>query len=254
VSIVLTQVHIDASDDDKQNDDKQGDDKKDDDKKDDDKKEDAAKKEDATKKEDTVVTQTPEKVGDVIADLDLKCEFKVTVSDSVNGEVEFSKVSDVKMTKVTIPATVVKNGITYKVTSVAPNTFANNKSITSVTVGENVNKIGTNAFSGCTKLKKINLGSTLTEIGDRAFYKNMSLTKITIPSTVSKIGKQAFAGCKKLKTITIKTKLLTSKKVGTKAFKGIHKKAVIKVPKSKYKTYKKMLKKKGIGKKVIIKN
>ena len=63
-------------------------------------------------------------------------------------------------------------------------------------------------------------------------------------------GKQAFCGCKKLKNITVKTKKLTTKKVGSKAFSKIHSKATIKVPKSKYKSYKTLFKKDGAGKKV----
>ena len=68
---------------------------------------------------------------------------------------------------------------------------------------------------------------------------------------MKKIGKEAFSGCSKLKSITIKTSKLTTKSVGTKAFKGIYAKAVIKVPKKKA-AYKKMLRTKGIGKKAII--
>lgn len=68
---------------------------------------------------------------------------------------------------------------------------------------------------------------------------------------VTQINGKAFAGCSKLKKITIKAKSL--KKVGKKAFKGIHKKAVIKVPKSKWKAYKKLFKKKGQAKSVKIK-
>ena len=57
--------------------------------------------------------------------------------------------------------------------------------------------------------------------------------------------------CKKLKKITVKgTKL---KSVGAKAFKGIHKKATIKVPKSKLKAYKKLMKQKGQASSVKIK-
>ena len=52
-----------------------------------------------------------------------------------------------------------------------------------------------------------------------------------MPAGVTKIGKKAFYGCKKLKTITIKSKKLNSKSVGAQAFKGLYKKAVIKVPK-----------------------
>lgn len=90
-----------------------------------------------------------------------------------------------------------------------------------------VTKIAANAFKNCSKLKKVTIGSNITEI-----------------------GKNAFSGCRKLKTITVKSKVL--KKVGGKAFKGIHKKAKIKVPKAKLKAYKKLFKGKGQAKSVKI--
>ena len=93
----------------------------------------------------------------------------------------------------------------------------------------------------------------MATIGDKAFYKCTALTKVTIPSKVNKIGKQAFYGCKNLKNITIKTTKLTSNKVGSKAFKNISSKATIKVPKSKLKAYKKLLKAKGVSSKAKIK-
>ena len=77
------------------------------------------------------------------------------------------------------------------------------------------------------------------------------MQKVTIGENVTKIGKKAFYKCSKLKTITIKSKKLKS--AGKNAFKGIYKKAVIKVPKSKLKNYKKLLKKKGQSSKVKIK-
>lgn len=67
---------------------------------------------------------------------------------------------------------------------------------------------------------------------------------------VTQIKAKAFAGCKKLKKITIYAKSL--KKVGKAAFKGIHKKAKIKVPKAKLKAYKKLFKGKGLAKSVKI--
>lgn len=93
----------------------------------------------------------------------------------------------------------------------------------------------------------------VTAISAKAFYQCNRLTKIVIPASVEKIGKQAFSECKKLKSITIKSQKLTAKNVGSKAFKEIHQKAVIKVPKAKLKDYKKLLKAKGVGKKVKIK-
>ena len=81
--------------------------------------------------------------------------------------------------------------------------------------------------------------------------------KLTIPATitiqgkkytVTEIGSKAFSGCKNLKQVTIKSKKIT--KIGKNAFKNVSKKAVVKVPKSKKKVYKKLLKKAGYKGKV----
>ena len=67
---------------------------------------------------------------------------------------------------------------------------------------------------------------------------------------VVKIGSKAFYKKSKIKNITIKSKNITS--FGKNAFKGINKKAVFKVPKSKYKNYKKLLNSKsGFAKKTM---
>ena len=93
----------------------------------------------------------------------------------------------------------------------------------------------------------------VTSIAAKAFKGDTKIKTVVIPSTVRKIGKEAFAKCKNLKKITIKTTYLSSKKVGTNAFKGIHAKATIKVPKKQKKAYQKLLKARGVGKKAIIK-
>ena len=121
---------------------------------------------------------------------------------------------------INIPDVVSFGGKTYRVTSIQASVFSK-KQATGVVIGKNVEIIGKNAFAGCKKLKKVTIKSTaLTEIGSKAFSK-----------------------CKSLKNITIKSKVL--KKAGKNCFKGIHKKAVIKVPSSKYKDYAKRLAKKG---------
>ena len=93
----------------------------------------------------------------------------------------------------------------------------------------------------------------VTAIAPKAFVNNKNLKKVVIPASVRSIGKQAFSGCKNLKTIVIQTPYLTKKSIGIKAFKGIHAKATIKVPKKQKKAYQKLLKTKGLGKKVKIK-
>ena len=141
----------------------------------------------------------------------------------------------------------------YTVTAVTDSAFKNNRKIQKVTIGNNVVTIGKYAFKGCTKLKKLSIGKNVTTIENQAFSGCTALTAVVIPEKVKKIGIQAFCGDKKLKTITIKTKKLTAKTVGKKAFSGIYAKAVVKVPKSKLNAYKKLLKSKGIGSKAVYK-
>ena len=154
--------------------------------------------------------------------------YVVTNPSAATPEVAYKQNTDKKAKKVAIPATIVKNGVTYKVTGIVDNAFKNNKKLTSVTIPASVTTIGKNAFAGCTSLKKI-----------------------TIPAGVTQIGANAFKGDKSLKSINIKSTVL--KKVGKNAFKGIHAKATIKVPKSRKKNYEKLLKKKGQAATVKIK-
>lgn len=92
---------------------------------------------------------------------------------------------------------------------------------------------------------------SVTSIAANAFKGMKKLEKVTIGTNVSRIGKNAFSGDGKLKSIQIKSKKLTS--VGKRALKNISAKAVIKVPKSKKKTYTSLLKGKGQKKSVKIK-
>ena len=179
--------------------------------------------------------------------------YKVTKSGTVGGAVQFVKTKDTKAKTVAIPDKVTFDGITYKVTSIAAGALKNNKAVTTVAIGKNVTTIGSGAFSGCTRLKKVTIGKNVTAIGSKAFYNCSSLTALTIPSKVEKIGNYAFGGLRRLKTIRIKTKLLTTKTVSEYAFLGISTRTVIKVPKSRLKTYKTLFGKKGLDKKVVIK-
>ena len=142
--------------------------------------------------------------GTVLKDKKNEVSYRVLAQDRV----EYYKADNKETTKITIPSVVSMDGVKFKVTDISDN-----------------------AFNGCKKLKSVTIGKSVTTIGNKAFSKCTSLKKITIPAGVAKIGKKAFYGCKKLKTITIKSKKLNSKSVGAQAFKGLYKKAVIKVPK-----------------------
>ena len=163
-------------------------------------------------------------------------ELYKIVSNASNGsgKVMFTgvtaKKTDKKIKTVLVRDIVKLGGCNFKVVAVEQKAFKNFSNITKVTIGNSVETIGKQSFSGCKKLKTLTIGSK-----------------------VKTIGKQAFFNCKNLKKITIKTAYLSNKTVGAKAFKGIHAKAVIKVPKKQKKAYQKLLNKKGVGKTVKIK-
>lgn len=90
----------------------------------------------------------------------------------------------------------------------------------------------------------------VTSIAAGAFKNCRKLKKITIGKNITAIGKNAFRNDKLLKQIIVKSAKLKS--VGKNALKGIHGKAVIKVPKKKLKSYKKRFKNKGQKKTVKI--
>ena len=106
-------------------------------------------------------------------------KYKVTGKNTVT----VNKYAKKNITKASIPATVKINGYTFKVTAIADS-----------------------AFSGCSKLTKVTVGSNVKAIGNKAFYKCTKLTTFTASSTgLNKIGKEAFSGDKKLANITLKT-------------------------------------------------
>lgn len=133
------------------------------------------------------------------------------------------------------------NGLKYKVAKNGTKCYMQcigpvSKSITKATIKS---EIWTNGFK-----------YSVTQIKSSAFQNCKKLKKVTIGSNVKKIGAKAFYGCSKLKSVTIKSKKITS--IKSKAFKGIYKKAKIKVPSSKKTKYKKLLKKAGVKSTMVI--
>lgn len=131
----------------------------------------------------------------------------------------------------------------YKVTSTTKRTVEvvslKKKNLTEVRIGSTV-RLGGKDYK-------------ITSIASSAFKNNKKIKSAVIGKNVTSIRSKAFYGCRQLKSITIQTKKLTMKNVGSKAFKGIAAKAVIKVPKAKVKSYARILKAKGAGKKMTVK-
>ena len=82
----------------------------------------------------------------------------------------------------------------YSVISIKNHAFYR-KGITSVVVPNSVSVIEKCAFSSCTNLSSISLGTSVENIGLKAFYFCSNLSSITLPRSVKAIGEQAFLGC-----------------------------------------------------------
>ena len=149
----------------------------------------------------------------------------ISTSDKTAAVVSANK----KTKTIKIGSTVTIKNVSFKITAIEKNAFKGNKKVTTVKIGKNVQTIGANAFSGCTKLQKVTINSkNLSKMEAKAFYK-----------------------CKKLKNIKISS--LKLKTVGKNAFKGIAKKAKIDVPNKKVKEYKRLFKKGNLAKNSIVK-
>ena len=70
---------------------------------------------------------------------------------------------------ITIPGTVDYEGVTYDVTAISDNAFANYVGVTDVTIGDKVTSIGEYAFSRCTGLTSLVIGSECDQDYEQCF-------------------------------------------------------------------------------------
>ena len=97
------------------------------------------------------------------------------------------------MTSLTIDATI---------TSIEKYAFSS-RSLTSLSLTGNVQKIGDYAFAYCTSLTSLSLTGNVQKIGDYAFYSCSSLKTVTLPKSLTSIGAYAFDSCTSLDSIEI---------------------------------------------------
>ena len=140
--------------------------------------------------------------------------------------------------EVVIPGNITHGEKSYKVTSIAYNAFKDCINLTSVIIGENINKFSNDIFSDCTALKEIivsdnnpqylsvdgilfnkdkteliifpnaksgtyTIPNSVTSIRNRAFYGCVGLTSINIPNSITILSDQVFRGCTNLKKFVV---------------------------------------------------
>ena len=96
-------------------------------------------------------------------------------------------------TEVTIPATVSIDGKTYNVTAVGNEAFYGCWNLSSLTLPEGLESIGSNAFR-YSNIKKLFIPEGVETIGKYAFSYMYSLTKLELPGTLKEIGENVIQG------------------------------------------------------------
>ena len=133
--------------------------------------------------------------------------YNITDADACTVEVTYEgdnyDYSAEYVGSVTIPESVVYDGVTYSVTTIGDDAFHLCNGLTSVTIPNSVTTIGHDAFWACHGLTSITIPNSVTEIDGSAFGLCTGLTSITIPGSVTTIREDAFWGCNGLTSITI---------------------------------------------------
>lgn len=80
--------------------------------------------------------------------------------------------------------------------------------ITSVSLPDDLTRIGSRAFNGCSNLTTIDLPSSLTSIGSYAFY-SARFKSLVLPNSVTNIGNEAFCNNTELQSVTLPNNLQT---------------------------------------------
>ncbi len=118
--------------------------------------------------------------------------FKVT-NASATFEVVYVAPDNKTVAGIAIPETITSDGVTYKVTSIAPNAFKGCKKLKKVTIPAGITSIGAKAFYGCKNLKNITVKSTsLNKIGKKAFAKIHAKAKVKVPKAKKAAYKKLF--------------------------------------------------------------
>lgn len=105
--------------------------------------------------------------------------------------------------------------LTYKgkpVIEIEGNCFAENNTITEITLSENINRIGDGALSNCASLNVVNVsennkfyksvdGNLYSKNGESIYWVSKNITQFAIPNGLTNIGRNTFSGCSALSKI-----------------------------------------------------
>lgn len=118
----------------------------------------------------------------------------------LSGQYNYRNISG----EINIPATVICDGVEATVTSINGSAFANNSTITKVTIPASVETMGSSVFKNATALREVIMTeSKIKSLGSNLFQGCTELLRVDFPASVTRwYTTQAFEGCAKLKSVT----------------------------------------------------
>ena len=176
-------------------------------------------------------------------------KYNVTLAAQADspGMVTVVSNSDLYSGSVVIPSSVTSGDMSYRVTAIAPMAFQNCIHLTGVSIGSNVTTIGyrafygceeleeidipdnvqslakqnsaydnSEAFVGCSNLKRVTLGAGLKTMGTAAF-RNCPITSLTLKDGCGDIPANTFNGCSKITSVSLPNSVTS---IGDNAFQG----------------------------------
>ncbi len=157
---------------------------------------------------------------------------------------------DSDTTSLVIPTSIDNNGITYTITSIDRDAFANCGKLTSVVIPNSIATIGYNAFINCISLNTVVFPTSIKSFGNSIFegcsslpvidsiryagtylieVTDTTLTNYTIKENTLYIGGGAFSNCKNLTSLTLPDKVVS---IESKAFSNCSNLTSIVIPDS----------------------
>ncbi|SDB69245.1 YDG domain-containing protein [Butyrivibrio sp. INlla16] len=122
------------------------------------------------------------KVGDIVADGG--ASYTITSTENGKQTVTYAKPESDTATSATVPESITVDNKEYKVTEIAAGAFKGNKKLKKITIGKNIEKIGSKAFYKCKNLKSVKIKTTaLTKksVGGSAFKGIHPNAKVKVP-------------------------------------------------------------------------
>lgn len=118
---------------------------------------------------------------------------------------------------VVVPEVFSVDGKSYTVTAVDEMAFANNTSLTSLSLPNTIMVLGKGAFANCSAMTSVNIPSLIERIPSSCFAQCKKMSKMEIPVAVKSIGTLAFANCTKMSVLSLPEGLET---IAERAFLG----------------------------------